>query len=343
MNGLLKLEIAVLLILVLVAGYVRIGVIDAKDEILPTTPPDLLQTTPSTEPTIPTEPTTMPTLPPTEPAPMPDFTEGLTLQSPTYFVFDCESETVLANSVDLHKKIYPASITKLFTAYVALQYLEPDRVLKLGQEVNLVPSDSSLAYLKKNQTISVAYLVEAMMLRSGADAAYALAVATAREASGNSQMTISAALKYFVTMMNEEAQEQGMYGTHFVNADGYHDPDHYSTPADLITIGQLALENDLICKYAATVSERVKYSNGDIAVWRNTNDLVDEESSYYHPNAIGLKTGHTGAAGFCLMAAFELDGEYVLIGSFGSSQPESRYLDSLAIFERFQEWKAEEP
>ncbi len=343
MNKLLKMELAVLLMLVLVSACIRVSVLGAAGENEAPIEPDSIQSNSSTPP----QTTDVPTAPPTEPSDPtspevpteaePAFTDGLNLTSRDYFIYDCSTDTLLACSGNLDKRLYPASITKLFTAYVALQHLDPDRVLTLGQEVNIVPSDSSLAYLKKGQKISVAYLVEAMMLRSGADAAYALAVAAARECSGDASMGIQASLRYFVNMMNETAAEQGMTGTHFVNPDGYHDSDHYTTSRDLIKIGQLALDNDLIRQYAATLQERLTYSNGDYAVWNNTNDLIDPTSEYFHADAIGLKTGHTASAGFCLLSAFEGAQGYVLVGSFGCQHPEDRYVDTLALYMRYLE------
>lgn len=330
MNKLLKLEFTVVLLLLVSTVFIRIGMGGSAEE------PVLQDPTPSTEVETPapqpTDPSTEPE--PTEPPIKLTFAEGFTLESRDYFVYDCDEENLMAISPDgLDEKVYPASVTKLFTAYVALQYLDPDAVIKLGQEVYLVSADSSLSGVKRGQTITVAELVKGMLLPSGNDAAYGLAAAAARAKTGNSSMEAGEALAYFVNMMNETAQAEGMTGSHFMNADGYHDPEHYTTCADLITIARLALGNDLIRSCAATVKDQVTFSNGELAVWNNTNHLIDPESQYYHADAIGLKTGHTSAAGFCVLTAFELDGDYIIIGTFGCQRPEDRFIDALKLYD----------
>lgn len=334
MDKLLKIEVTVLLLLVMASIFVRVGVINGAAESVPE---DKLQNAEQTQPpeTVLPEPTETE---PTEPAPTEvpiklTFSEDFSLESREYFVYDCAEENLMACSDTLDEKIWPASITKLFTAYVALQYLQEDAVIKLGREVYMVDSNSSLAYLKKDQSISVSLLVEGMLLPSGNDAAYALAVAAARAESGDSSMSIDDALAHFVELMNRNAQDNGMTGSHFANPDGIHDFDHYTTCGDLITIAKLALSNELIRSCTALAEDSVPFSNGDVAQWSNTNALIDPESQYYHEDAIGLKTGHTGYAGFCVLTAFELDGEYIIIGTFGCQRPEDRFIDALKLYD----------
>ena len=341
MNKLLKIEIAVLVILLAVAVAVRVGNIGQPEQptlsdqentgtagssgVPENSLPDQPQPTETTQPTE--------TVPPeTEPPVVLTFAEDFTLESGHYFVYDCARENVMAVSGEMTDKIYPASVTKLFTAYVALRYLEPETVVTVGQEVNMVAADSSLAYIKNGQELTVAQLVEGMLLPSGNDAAYAVAAAAARVKSGDSGLSASEAVKYFVNMMNETAQELGMTGTNFRNPDGYHDHEHYTNCADLVTIARLALDNELIRTCTSTYSDRVTYSSGQIATWTNTNALINPDSQYYCADAVGLKTGSTSYAGFCLLSAFELEGDYIIIGSFGCVRPEDRFIDTLKLY-----------
>ena len=341
MNKLLSIEAAVLLLLVITSIFVRIGIVGGDAQELPqeqlqgSQPPQPSESTPAPVPTDPSQPEE------TEPPIKLTFGEDFSLESRDYFVYDCGEENLMAISGELDEKIYPASITKLFTAYVALQHLDPDQTVKLGKEVYMVASNSSLAYLKNGQTIPVSQLVEGMLLPSGNDAAYALAVAAARAHSGKASMEPQDALEYFVGMMNDTAQAVGMTGSHFANPDGYHDFDHYTTSGDLITIARLALSSDLIRRCTSINTDRVTFSNGDVAVWNNTNALIDPESQYYHEDAIGLKTGHTGYAGFCVLSAFELDGEYIIVGTFGCVRPEDRFIDALKLYDLVLDAKAE--
>lgn len=341
MDKLLSIEVATVLLLVVISIFVRVGIIDSAAD---TVPNGQLQATQPTRPsnTAPAQPQPSETEPPptqTKPADKLVFGEDFTLESQHYFVYDCGEENFMAISDDSGERVYPASVTKIFSAYVALQYLDPDKVITLGREVYMVEPNSSYAGVKNGQTITVRDLVWGMLLPSGNDAAYGLAVAAARAYSGNSKMPWDDALEYFADMMNRTAQTNGMTGSHFTNPDGYHDPEHYTTCEDLAIMARLALSNDLIRTCTETVRKQVIFSNGERVSWGNTNDLVDTKSQYYHPDAVGLKTGHTGYAGFCVLSAFELNGEYIIIGSFGCQRPEDRYIDTLKLYDLVLETK----
>ncbi len=282
------------------------------------------QTLPSTLPL----PTTEPPVP-TLPAELAFSTEGLLCNE--FFIYDCAAENLMAISCDLDKRLYPASITKLFTAYVALQYLDPEDVITVGDALDMVGYGSSVANLAKGNQLTVSQLVEGMMLPSGNDAAYVLAVAAARAQLGT-QKSASGAAKHFVDLMNQHAQQEGMTGTHFCNPDGYHNDNHYTTPADLITLAQLALSVDSIRQCVGIVKDTVTFVSGETVEWENTNALLNPESEYYCPEAIGLKTGKTNRSGYCLLAAFELEGQYVIIGVFGGAHEQDRFQDTVALF-----------
>lgn len=335
MDKLLKILITVLVILVAIAIVIRVGEGNngTGSELTPQlgdqTTAQPSETAASTETTAPTE-----TEPPeTEPPVVLTFGEDFTLESKDYFVYHCGEERTLAVAGEMDDMIYPASITKLFTAHVALLYLDPEEVVVTGPETDLVAYDSSRAYIVSGQRLTVEQLVEGMLLPSGNDAAYALAGAAARAQSGNAQLKGQEAVDYFVDLMNQEAQNQGMTGTRFNNPDGYHDFEHYTTCTDLVTVARLALGNDVIARYAGTYTDKVTYVSGEIATWSNTNALIDPEAQYYCPDAVGLKTGSTSYAGFCLLSAFELEGEYIIIGSFECIRPEDRFIDTLKLYD----------
>ncbi len=239
-----------------------------------------------------------------------------------YFVYQCETDTFLFNSGELTEKVYPASVTKLFTAYVAMQYLPADRQVVAGDALSLVAAGSSVAELKKGNSYSVRQLVEAMLLPSGNDAACVLAVEAGRLLKG-SKLEPKEAAKAFVNEMNAQAQLLGMKNTHFANPDGIHSEDHYTTFADLAILATLSMEDPAIMRYAVTAVD---------GTWKNTNALVDPQSVYYCPYCIGLKTGQTPYAGSCLLSAFEYRGQTIVIGVFGCPDEEARFTDSLCLF-----------
>ena len=253
------------------------------------------------------------------------------LLSQQYFVYDCNANSFLTISGQENERIYPASITKLFTAYVAMQYLTPETKITAGSELDLVAWGSSVAKIEKGDVLTAEQLIEAMILPSGNDAAYMLAAATGRVIKGNPQMSASAAVQVFMEEMNAQAKKLGMTGTHFVNPDGIHDSNHYTTFADLTVLGKLSMENETIMRYAKVPKETVTL-HGESIDWKNTNALIDPDKPYYCPYAIGLKTGQTPSAGSCLLSAFQKDDQKLLIGVFGCPEEEDRFDDTLQLF-----------
>ena len=252
------------------------------------------------------------------------------LTAQQYFVYDCETGTFLNASGEPGEKVYPASITKLFTAYVALQYLQADKNITAEDALDLVYPGSSVAELQKGDKVTVRLLIEAMMLPSGNDAAYVLAVAAGRVIAGSSASAQEAA-NAFVVAMNSQAKALGMTDTHFANPDGIHMDSHYSSFADLALMGTLVLEDPVLMAYVGTATDTVTLQSGQ-KDWKNTNALIHPESQYYCPYAIGLKTGQTPSAGSCLLSAFEYEGRTMIVGVFGCPDVEDRFADTLQLF-----------
>lgn len=249
------------------------------------------------------------------------------------FVYDVSAEQMLCSKTETADKLYPASITKLYTAWLALEYLEPDAVVTAGEELELVCSGSSLAYISQGCRLTVEMLVEAMLLPSGNDAAYVLAAAAGRAIAGDESISGTLAVQRFVSEMNHEAERLGFVDSNFTNPDGYHTGGHYSCPADIALIGKLALENEIICKYAALEADSVTFASGEKITWYNTNRMINKGTEQYSADCLGLKTGYTGEAGYCLLAAFT-DGErQILVGIFGAEKNYPRYENAAALWQ----------
>ena len=150
--------------------------------------------------------------------------EGYALTAKQTFVYDCETGTYISRTGN-ENTVYPASVTKLFSAYVALQYLDPDKVITAGDALDMVGAGSSVADIKKGDELTVSRLVEAMLLPSGNDASYILAAEAGRVICNDPSAGVWYASAEFVDEMNRRAQTLGMRGTHFTNPDGYHDSD----------------------------------------------------------------------------------------------------------------------
>ena len=236
-----------------------------------------------------------------------------------YFVYSRKSGEFLMSFGD-GERVYPASVTKLFTAYVALSYLEPDDVIVVGDALEMVTPGSSVAGFEAGDEVTVEKLIEAMLLPSGNDAAYILACEVGWKIGGD--MHYSLAAQRFTEEMNNVAATLGMTGTHFANPDGIHQDDHYTTYADLVIMAEVSLDNPIIAKYAKLSSD---------GEWTNTNALLDPQSLYYCPIAVGLKTGQTPSAGSCLLSAFSYNDEELIIGVFGCPEAEDRFADALQL------------
>ncbi len=248
-----------------------------------------------------------------------------------YFVYDCSANKFLTISGQENDLVYPASITKLFTALVVMQYLQPDTVYVADDVLDLVVPGSSVAGLKKGDALTGRQFLEAMLLSSGNDAAYVLACEAGRVIAKDPYLGAVAAVQVFVQEMNRHAKDAGMENTNFVNPDGIHHPEHYSTFKDLATLGALCMENTTIMRTVAVAKSSVTI-RGEKLEWENTNLLIDSNSPYYCPYATGLKTGQTPAAGSCLLSSFRKSGKFLLIGVFGCPENNDRFDDTLQLF-----------
>ena len=193
------------------------------------------------------------------------------------------------------------SITKVMTAIVVLQAGDLHRQIEVPKGV--IPYDrkydASNAGLRPGDYLTARELLEAMLLPSGCDAAYALA------------KSYGPGWTAFIATMNATAQRMGLAHTHFSNFDGLPWPTEtftYSTPRDLIALGRAAMRYPVLRSIVDQRSYRLAASPRHHAyVWRTTNMLLRD-----YPAAIGIKTGSTAAAGYCLLFEARENGHTLL-------------------------------
>lgn len=260
---------------------------------------------------------------------------SFTLQSSYAFVYDSVSGQLLYHVGNMDKQLAPASLTKLFTAYAALQILLPDTVITVGDEVNLIVPGSSIAHVDKGYQLTVEECIEGMLLQSGNDTSYILAVAAGREIQKNPSLSAKTAVSIFMNYVNLKLEEWGLKNTHFVNPDGIDAAGHYSTMQDMLAMSMIVLKTPLLAKYCAMAKDRVTLAGGQVLEWKNTNELLNPSSNYYRENACGLKTGTTTNAGNCLLSAFSYNGGYLIIGTLGSADKNGRYDDTLLLYDYY--------
>lgn len=321
---------------------------------VPTTSDNTVPITPSesqTEPTVPTEvpsEPTVPTAPPTEPAVTeppavtPPVVQPPAIGAAQSFIYDTRIHRFVYASTDIDTALYPASITKLFTSYVALQFLEPTDSVTIGNELSLVAQDASVAGLKRGSTWTVEGLLYASLLPSGCDASYVLAVAAGRNLLLDPEAPIEDALHAFMTQCNFLAWELGMENTNLVTPDGYHHNDHYISIMAYPIIADCILSNDILSSIAQTPQITVSYTNASGKTrtkhMNNTNKLLRSDyPEFYRSEAVGLKTGSTSPAGGCLLTAYQVEDGYIIIGVFGCSDKNIRFSDANTLFDYYIE------
>lgn len=283
-------------------------------------------------PAKPTAPETVPTEAAPSPAALACAAIGAEADGRHIFVYDAGAGEMVWCSTAQTDRLYPASITKLYAALVGLMYLEPETVVTAGEELKLMHTDSSRAYLSRGCKITVEMLVEAMLVPSGSDASYVFAAAAGRAIAGDETLSGEEAVAAFLEEMNRQRESLGLQNSHFTNPDGYHDEKHYMCPADVALVAALCWEEPVIARYMAVQQDSVTFVSGQTITWYNNNLLMDPTSPVYSASAVGMKTGYTGEAGNCLLAAFRLEETSVVVGIFGSEEKYPRYESALKLF-----------
>lgn len=245
------------------------------------------------------------------------FAHAQTVPSPTlaakaWLLIDNGSGQILA-AQDPDTRIEPASLTKLMTAYVTFGAIKQG-IIKRDQNVTVSErawkTDGSKMFIEPRKPVTVDELLHGMITQSGNDACIALAEA------------IAGSEEKFVEMMNREAQRLGLTGTIFANATGLTHPQHYATVRDLATLTS-ALMRDYPEFYPLYAQKEFRYNN---ITQPNRNRLL-----WLDPTVDGVKTGHTEAAGYCLIAS-SLRGPRRLISVVvGTASDSARAQESLKL------------
>ena len=230
-------------------------------------------------------------------------------------------------------KIAPASTAKLITALTVLDTCAQDDVVTVGTEIMMMQQDASRAWLNQGDTLTIRQLLIALLLPSGNDAAYTLAVHTGRKIAQDDNLTETQAVEVFMEAVNEKAKSLGAVNSHFVVPDGYDADGQYTTAVDLAMIADACLDHACIAQLIGTYRSYEKWTSGREVTYYNTNQLLDSSSPFYYPEAIGIKTGSTGLAGDCLVSAAEINGKTYICVVMGAATSDARYQDSIQIYD----------
>ena len=231
-------------------------------------------------------------------------------------LIDRETDSILAEKGS-KEKIYPASLTKIMTALVAIENLSDlDEEIYLSHENfdGLYEQQASMAGFSPGEVVSLRDLLYGDLLSSGAECAKTLAI----EVSGSEDA--------FVQQMNDRAKELGLSNTHFTNAYGFHDSNHYSTAKDVATLLNKALENETFREIFLTssyVTKPTEFNPEGILLESTLFSKMD--TPYFEGGQIlGGKTGYTDEAGLCLASLGEKNGkEYILVTAGANGGPDT--------------------
>lgn len=229
-----------------------------------------------------------------------------------FLLIDMHSDQVLAEK-NADQRLEPASLTKIMTANVIFQELQQGS-LKLTDTVTVSEkawkTPGSRMFIEVNSKVSVDDLLHGLIIQSGNDAAVALA-----EHIAGSEMA-------FANMMNEKAAQLGMHNSNFMNATGLPDANHYTTPRDIVKVTESTIRHfpeyyTLYSKKEFTYNN-IRQHNRNNLLWRD--DSVD-----------GVKTGHTDAAGYCLVASAKRQNMRLISVVMGTESKKARINQSQSL------------
>lgn len=264
----------------------------------------------------------------------------ITTYSPKVLVMEASTGKVIYEK-NGYSKSYPASTTKIMTAILTLEHCKLTDTATVSHEaIFTVPIGYSHAYLQEGEELTIEQLLHVLLIPSANDAANVLAE------------HIAGSISSFTTMMNTKALELGCTGTNFVNANGIHNTNHYSTAYDLALMGRYAMQNETFRKIVSTTKYTLPATNKypePTRFFKQTNLLIvpddrDRVDNYYYPYTTGIKTGYTDAAGNCIVASAKKDDIEYIVVILGAQNTENglsaRYIDCKKLFDyAFENYK----
>lgn len=257
----------------------------------------------------------------------------ITTFSPSCILIDADSGKIIYEK-NIYKKMYPASTTKVMTAILILENCNLSDVATVSSNAvsdESVPDGYVRANLKAGETFTIEQLLNVLLIPSANDAAIVLAE------------HLSGSINKFSELMNQKASQIGCKNTHFVNPNGIHNANHYSTVYDMSLIAKYAMKNqtfrDFVCRTSCSLPSTDIYTKDD-RTFKTTNELLKEgktdNSNCFYEYANGIKTGYTKEANYCLAASAKKDNDEFIAITFGNKQENSgkseRATDCINLF-----------
>ncbi len=246
----------------------------------------------------------------------------LTLNSRAAILIDANTGVVIYEK-NAHEKLYPASITKVLTGYIACSEGNLDDTLTVSQTAidGMGIGGSSIGLVAGEQI-------------NFRDGMYGVMLASANEVCMAIAEHMSGSADAFAEKMNEVAASIGCTESHFANPHGFHDDNHYTTCYDMALITKQAITNDDFSQIWGTTSYQIPETNLNVARYLSHRDqMLLHTSEYYYPDLLGGKTGFTDEAGNTLVSYAERDGASLIAVVMKANGSDNTYKDSTALLE----------
>ncbi len=252
------------------------------------------------------------------------YAEELSIKAKAALMVEVNTGKVIYDN-NAEEQNYPASVTKILTAIIVLENCKLDDTATVSSNaLSNIPSAYVVAPLYVGEKMKIEDLLYALLLKSSNDAAYVLAE------------HVGGSVEGFSDMMNKKAEEIGCKNSHFVNPNGIHNSNHYTTAYDMYLISKYAMQNEefvkIVSTYQYTLPATNKYTKSD-RVMTNTNSFVNPKSGYYDNDVKGIKTGTTDEAGNCLITDTVKDGFDVITVVLGADTKESKFAETSKMME----------
>lgn len=238
-------------------------------------------------------------------------------------LIDADTGTILYDK-DSHIKGYPASVTKLMTALLTVENCSLSEIVTISHdaEYSVGPEDAKLD-MHEGETFTVEEALYALLLKSANDMAYALGE------------HIAGSIPEFASMMNSRAAQLGALNTHFTNASGLSDPDHYTTAYDIAMFSRACMNNSTITAIMQTRQYVIQPTNkyGYTRTLNQRHEMLLTNSSHYYEYAIGGKTGFTDESKYTLCTFATKNDMNLIAVVLLCETPDDRYTDTYALFE----------
>ena len=251
----------------------------------------------------------------------------LNIYSEAAILIDAETGKILYDK-DIYSRKYPASTTKILTAIIAIEECDlEEKAIASHSAIFSIKSGYSIANIQEGESFTIRELLDVLMLQSANEAANVIAE------------HISGSVEEFSKLMNQRAKEMGCLDSNFINANGAHNDNHYSTAYDLAMIAKYCMQNEifreLVQKQECSLPATEIFD--EERIFRNTNSLMQKNSKYYYPYCNGIKTGFTTPAKNCLISSSNKDGfeliSVILHAESTEDGSSARYVDTINLFE----------